>query len=55
MKPEKGPNKAGQPEIKKAKLDEVLADEIYNSIIKIGQEQGLTLADPKFVVKFFGH
>jgi hypothetical protein len=53
MTPEKGQNKVNKSEVKKLELVEVLASKIYNSIIKIGQEQGLTLADPEFVDKVF--
>jgi len=52
MTPEKG-RKLNKSEVKKPELVEVLADEIYNSIIKIGQKQGLTLADSEFVDKVF--
>jgi hypothetical protein len=40
-------------EVKKPKLVEVLADEIYSSIVEIGKQEGLTLKDSKFVNKVF--
>lgn len=45
--------KPSQPEVKKPNLVEVLADDIYSSIVEIGKKEGFTLEDYKFVDKVF--